>query len=339
MRFWKTTEGLKRVRNDVRLIHDLMRASFTSRDERMPRMLCIGTCETDADGHVYEIHFALAPDVVLRVLHGSTEDAEDGEFPTWLAPEAASDADAAIISYLSMGTDNLSNILHDLRLRARRILSRHAVEGGSGRLVDVQLTAERRMAGPGPTVRIRLEGLDTSLRRKVDDIAIGDLDRFDAGVERWSEAMALRFAARGAFEEAGASGSIDMLALAALRTFTDPQIWLRSLAEAGLPKQRRDILIFPDDGDFRSQRSDAKSGMSWSRDLVMLRGALPVAALAASKGRPITDLVQHPLLSNEMTIIEATNDIYAIEPSVSMRIRQPRLLFCSGSGRTWRDDA
>ncbi|WP_294356001.1 hypothetical protein [uncultured Sphingomonas sp.] len=335
MRNWKTTGGLDLVREDVRLIHGRIGASFRQRGERVPRMLGAATCETDADVYVYQIHFELAPGVVLRTFHGFTEDIEEEGFPFWMAPLAADEAAASIISYLNLGSENLSDTLHDLRLRARRILSRRADDGNSGRLIDIQLTAERRTKVSEPSVRVRLEGLDTQLRGKIDDIPVDDLDTFDDRVGRWSEDMAPRYAARRAFDVAGASGSIDMLTLAAVSTFADPQAWLRSLAGSGWPKHPLNVTVFAHDGAFRSHGHDPASDLSWNRDTVRVCVTLPAATLATCKGRPITDLIEHPMLSSEMTIIDVTNDVFMTESATSIRISQPRLLFCTGSGRTW----
>ncbi len=340
MRIWKTTDGLERVPDKVRVIHDLINASFMSRGERMPRMLGVSTCETDADEHVYEIYVELAPGVVLRTCHGSFEDVvDDDEFPIWIAPSAAQDAEAWIVSHLGAGPERLSDLLHDLRIRARRILSARAMDGGYGRLVDVQLTADGYTSPFEIMVRITLEGLDAQLRRMIDHVRIDDLDMFDARIDEWSATMSRRYAARRSFDAVGASGSIDMLTLAAAATFADAPAWLRSLASTRWPDSLLDATVFADDGAFRSHGCDVASGLSWNRDTVQVPGALPVTTLAVCAGRPVTDLIDHPMLSDEMRIIGATNEVDGTTAHVSVRITQPRLLFCTASGRTWRGGA
>jgi hypothetical protein len=43
------------------------------------------------------------------------------------------------------------------------------------------------------------------------------------------------------------------------------------------------------------------------------------------------------MLSDEMTIADASCSFDGGEPTLSVRIEQPRLLFCTDSGRTWMD--
>lgn len=335
MRFWSATDGLDGAREDVRQIRDLLDQSFRARGEEVPRMLGVATCATDADEHIYETFLELAPGVVLSVGYGSPEDLDGDEIPKWKAASAAEEAAPAIRSYLGIGVDRLSDLLHDLRLRARRIIAGSADRSGTGRLVNLRLTASGWHAPGQCHVRMRLEGLDGRLRPVTEQIQVDDLNTFDAHVESWARGTADRDAARRAFALQGASGSIDLLTLNAIWTFADPQAWVRSLAHPQWPGSPDHVIMFAEAGAYRSHGRDISSALSWNRDKIRYPMLMPSTLLVACAGRPVTDIIEHPLLSREMTVREATCTVVGKNGVLTLEIDQPRLLFCVDSGRMW----
>ena len=325
------------VRDDVRQIHDLISEAFARRGEQMPRMLAVATCETDADEHIYESFFELAPGVALSIAYGSPDDFDGEEFPKWEAQSAAEEAATAIRSYLELGIDRLSALLHDLRLRGRRIIAGTTDDCGTGRLVDLRLTASGWHVAGRCHVRLRLEGLDAHLKPAIGEIQVNDLDTFEADLQRWGRTMADRHAARRALALQGASGSIDLLTLNAISTFADPQAWIRSLARTVPPDSPDLITIFAEAEAYRSHGKDGSSALSWNRDKVHYPMSLPATLLVAYTGRPITDLIEHPMLSEDMIVRDAASTIVGKDAVLTVEIEQPRLLFCVDSGRTWRN--
>lgn len=336
MKIYQLGADLEGAPKDVRTIHGLLADAFRTRGEEMPRMLAVASCESTADEHTYETYFELAPGVVLSTTFGSPEDIEGSEFPIWEAPRVAEEAELSIRSYLATGVDRLADILHDLRLRARRRLAVSSGTDGAAQLIGIRLTADGWHVGGRRHVRVRLEGLDLHLMSAAEELQIDDLDTFDAQIDRWGRTMASRYAARRTLALDGASGSIDLLTLNAISTFADPAAWIRSLSSRGWPSTPDDIVVFARNGKYRSHGSDSTSALTWNRDTVQYPTFVPATVLVACTGRPITDLIEHPMLSEEMIIRGATCVVENKEAVLSVTIEQPRLLFCVNSGRIWR---
>jgi len=97
------------------------------------------------------------------------------------------------------------------------------------------------------------------------------------------------------------------------------------------------LTIFAEDGHLQCHGSDPSNCyVTWNRDTVTLRGrTLHEAALALLPGRPVTDLIEHHILSRNMIVTEAVNNFQYGGGSIYVTIEQPRRLFCGRSGRVW----
>ena len=336
MKIWKTDAGLDGVPDDVRTIHDLLDAAFRSTGEEMPRMVAVAKCETDADQQIYETFFELAPGVALSTTYGLPENIQGTAFPTWEAPLAAEEAELSIRSYMALGVSRLSDLLHELRLSVRRTLAASSRGGGSGRLVELWLTDCGGYVHGQHHLKVRVEGIDAHLRPTIEELHLQHMETFDDDIARWSKVMAKRYAAQRDLALQGASGAIDLLTLNAVSTFADTQAWIQSLGRPGFPASPLNVTVFGEDGRFRSHGKDTTSDLAWNRDKVTYPVLVPATVLIACTGRPITDLIQHPMLTDEMIIRDASCTVDGDEPLLTVSIEQPRLLFCTNSGRTWR---
>ncbi len=62
---------------------------------------------------------------------------------------------------------------------------------------------------------------------------------------------------------------------------------------------------------------------------------LPEAGLVNAHGKPITDIVDCPLFSPEMIIVDARHERRNDSTDVLFEIRQPRYFYCGSSGLIW----
>ena len=116
-----------------------------------------------------------------------------------------------------------------------------------------------------------------------------------------------RWAMRRQLAALGATGAVDQLTLALIRGHLPEAETLRTLGHERCIWPMPGVTISWRDGRVRSSGEDMR-GMCWSDLTLSFEGAvLPETALTAAIGRPVTDLVQHPLLSCDMVVAAARN--------------------------------
>ena len=305
----------------------------------MPRVVAIAAGEFAFDDHHYETFFELASGVIASAIWDlSEEEKQELHLAHWdtVGCDAASiGAAAADVArhYISFGADQLADRLHELRMQVRKRLAAVSTIGGGPRLISLRLTGGDWLHSDEFKVILRVECLDSYLFPDIEELQFDDLPTLGAELDHWGQDAAGSYALRHALVREGATGTIDLLTLNAVANFGDVSSTLRALGRGIMPWASNHMELFGEGGNLWSYGTDPASGLSWRANSFGHPTVLPVSVLMASAGRPVTDLITHPMLSADMTIVEASSDPKT--GTLSVEIEQPRWLFCHHSGRAW----
>ena len=349
MRLWRPDPADEWPRADLRRMHGVILDAFRRRGEDAPRVVAIATAYSNFDDHLYEIFFELTPGVVMSAAWDLTEDEKCEKILDIRDPAAgnygtiAAAALDGVRAYLSLGIDHLADRLHDLRLRIRAKLADLSGEGGGPRLISLRLTSNNWHYPDEFNVILRLTCLDRYLFPDVEELQIDDacavkpadaVNAVEAELDHWGSAAARGYALRHALAREGATGTIDLLTLNAISRLGDVCSTLRAPRRGLRPRGADYFELFGERGNLSSCGFEPSTRLSWSKRSISHPTVLPATVLAACAGRPITDLITHPILSSEMTIVEATRN--SKTGALSVKFEQPRRLFCHHSGRAWQ---
>lgn len=347
MKFWTAetlwadadTINYVRLPADVSTLVDLTLDALDASGLGRDCLLSIGRHEDPArDLDRYRVDVELAPGVVLQTTCGSTEGVDGSEEDEHEDAGRLADALQEALDACLPIVDQLGRTLHELRMRARRIVGEFQRDGGTAQLIDVQLAPYDHWRGSTePAVRAILEGpgdnlvpalimvqaeRPSDLEHELAEVLPGLMDR------SWTQA---ELAAKGA------SGYIDQLALNALPASADAGDVLRRFAgETVVCLPDLTALLMRDGHVIASSGDDA---VDFTSDEMVVEGLyLPRPHLDAAVGRPASELRQHPHLSDDITVLKAVQSFEDGAPRVTATIQIPRLLFCSVSGRVWPDE-
>lgn len=237
--------------------------------------------------------------------------------------------------------DSLSEQLHDLRTSVRRICARWRAGGLPCQLSDVRLAPVQLWAGPRePAFLVIIEDLDDALHTTFVQLRLDAGERPDASLDRHRLQLIEKVARRIALDRLGASGWISQLALNAIaQSGTDPTV-LRHFEMDRSIRLPNSVAL-----NFRRGEVDVDTLFDpgqprWRVDGFHLdEHELPEATLAASIGSPVTEVIDHPFLSDQMIVTAAEAQDEGGLQTIRFRLSMPQWLFCSGSGRIWPVDA
>ena len=342
MKHW-TAEDVLRDPSSPDIVQDAAQALVTRFDEigdgGYPRLVSISHTDNDDDVHEYEVVAELAPGLLLPAACGYLESVREG----WDEPEDVDD----IVQWVVEGVEacmpmisRLSDQLHEVRMRARRIIAGWPSLRVQSRLVEARLApydAWRGSAEPGLVLFV--EGSDERLRRSVVEFEIEDASALDDSLDKFRDELARQLASRERLARLGASAEIGQLALNAIAYSGDVEGTLRRF-------DREERFLLPDatsleicDGEVIAGNGDPSSKVLLGRAEISFVGKyLPDVLLVAATGRPVTDNAEHPFLTSDMTVIEAICSIEKKVSIVTFRLDMPQWLFCTATGRTWPRD-
>jgi hypothetical protein len=305
-----------------------------------PQVASIRIGASRLDSHDFEVEMAIAPGVAVAVLYQSVN--EEGRDPDDLESEGGSVAFNAVYAAKSLQAyaPALTERFYVLRVRTRKMLAGWQADGAQAQLIDIRLIwTEHNFEGDEPRMELRIRCLDGSLRPMVERLDLfnaGDLETVLAGLRSHVEG---RFKMRAALARQGATGLIDQIALNAISQYAEVAAILRTLASRSGSFFLGDTIIFRTTGVVQCDGYDRYTPkLSWNRHSITIHGqSLPDTTLAASIGRPITDLVEHPILSQDMIIWRAY-EAFDPGPAILAELIMPQRLYCGVSGRTWECD-
>lgn len=292
------------------------------------------------DLYDFEVEIEFAPGAILAVRYQSVDDeCRDHDALEDEAGSVVYHVGKGLKDFASFGFAALADVLHDLRVRTRQALARYWADGIYETLGDIRIVyTEYWSPRDGVPFEMRVRCLDDKLRPTIGTLEITDPDSLEA--ELASSRQALRFARKAELARQGADGWVDQLVLNAAAQYGDVAKILRGeLSKAPLWLSQA-LTIWTTDGHVRCHGWDASNpNFRWNRNSIEILGrSAPDTVLTAMRGRPITQLIEHPVLSDDMIISRAYSKFEFDIHSIRAEFEQPRRLFCGASGRVWDPD-
>ncbi|MCD1623482.1 hypothetical protein [Citromicrobium bathyomarinum] len=341
MKNWNADDGKE---NAPRRVLDLLDAieGELSRDQwRRTKVLSIFIDDAD---HSCEVELELAPYVVLLVYYGPDhddwDDGWDHDTETLDVVGAAGLVAGWVDYYTEMSLAKLADRMVTTQRRLQILSERWSSQGNPVEFVDLKIVRARSfLCHQFIPVIARYRALDDHLNMAIREVQADSLNEildtyaFDAlSPERAEAARTLA--------GLGAHGWIDKLAINAIRLEHDVADFLKSgklyRAHHFAPPQ---LIVF--DGHVRASGWDEGSrNFSWRYDTVkVMEKSLPEAILHSLRGQPITDVIEHPILTPELTITRAWVEREYDWQNLMIEFKQPRFLFNRSTGRVWAEDS
>lgn len=234
-------------------------------------------------------------------------------------------------------TEAIGDMLHDARVRVRRLLGGWHADRLPVRLLDIRLAPYNCWRGSDtPALVILLEVTDHCPTPRVVAVKVDDVDTLETLLVADFPDYAQAHAERGRLLSLGADGAIDQLALNALAIHGGLEQHLDRLLVD-------DCIVLPDDtcivtvnGHVHGARVELNSPIQWSCGQMNVRSEpMTEERLKAAIGLPVSALYPHPLLSPDMIVIDAKCMVKDGIQLLSVKYSQTKKLFCFASGRVW----
>ncbi|MGY4395368.1 hypothetical protein ACVWZA_000529 [Sphingomonas sp. UYAg733] len=342
MKVWHSIKGRQTAFPHAIKIFDEVDAGLRKIGDRRSRVVSIGIRAHYFDMYDFEVVVELAPGAELAVRYGSVdEEDQEGDPEDREGGAVAFLVVRTVKEFLAMGADLVADALHGSRMRARKVLAGWSAKGTHVVLRDIRLIRDEYPPSVGDLpIEMALLGLDHRLRPAVMWEEIKHPDKLDETLASLRPAMDRRYAMHRALSRQGADGLVDQLVVNAIATHMDVGAALRQIASGVWPDLPGSLTVFDERGVIRCHGSDPqRSEFGWNRDTVTISGmTLPATVLTAKCGRPLTELVTHAVLSDDMTILDASSHSDEFGHCVKVAFDQPRLAFCGKSGRVWQLD-
>lgn len=335
---WHREHGRSTASPHALAILDDLERQMVGLDDPRPLVSSIRTGAGLQDLHDFEVELELAPGVTLATRYQSVD--EDNRDPDALEDEAGAVAWQAAETAKELhayGIGKLADLLHGMRIRTRQVMAEWCAAGIGVSLIDIRLVrTEHWRHEEALTVEVRVRSLDGRLRPAVETLEVTRPEILDERLAAWRTSLAVRFAAQADLARQGAEGMVDRLALNAIAQRWDVAEAVRGISRGrpyGITEQ---LTVFVQNGYVRCHGRNATGTLSWNRDAVEIHGcSIPVTVATALRGRPVTHLVEHAVLTDDMIITDVTPSHDRGKHSIRARFDQPRLLFCGASGRVW----
>lgn len=342
MGIWRRRHGRARASRHTLAILDEVETKLLALGEPYPTVKSIRIGAGLPDLHDFETEVELAPGAVAAFGYQSVD--EEGRNPDALENEGGAVAwqivDAAKDLH-GLGAGALADLLHDVRVRTRRLLARWWADGVQATLLDARLVAtEFWYVADGPIIELLLVVFDDRLLPTVHAVEIERPEDLEAELFARLPKFATGFAAPAALYREGADYMVDQLVLNCIARHCDVAKALRGIVSGEWYALSEDLSIYMTDGHLMCHGRSADGVLSWNRNSITMHGRLISDAMAvALHGRPISALVEHPVLTDDMTITEVVSGTEFGVSSVRAEFIQPVLPFCGASGRTWTLDS
>jgi len=306
-------------------------------DDGYPYLASISCLDDEDDEVRYRAVVELASGMTIATEYGLPEDAEYGG----IDPEEDTEL---LRSWVVQGASicmrilpQLADELHDQLLRTRRIIAAWARDGIHARLVGVELAPFDYWVGSTtPATSIKIEGPTERFPSEVIEISVETPDQLESQLAECREDVEAANATWLELAELGATGRIDRLALNAIAHHGDTATTLRRFNTEWrfwLPDDTAMIMRY---GRVTAGTGDPHSTVDWRRDSVVIsRLHVPATTLVAGIGKPVTALIDHPFLTDDIIVTDAKSFIEDGVQYVSVDLDVPQFIFCSTSGRVW----
>lgn len=337
---WRREYGRRSATAHTLAICDRIEADLRAAGHAGSAVASVRIGAGDRDQHDFEVEVEILPGVMIATRYQSVD--EEGRDPDDLENEGGAVAWLAVVTakeFLEMGPD-FADFVHGLRVRIRQAFASWSNEGIDVTFGDLRFVRTEFWHWEKELLfEVRFRGLDMRLRPRVHVLVVRHPEELDAELEHCRPVQGELFAARTAYARQGADGSVDQLTLNAIARYGEVGPALRRTAWLGRLWLAEHLELEMQQGRIVSSRRHAADRLGWNGNLLTISGeCVPESLLVALRGRPVTALVEQPLLSGDMVIIDACSGTGRSTRGVSVTIEQPVWLFCSSSGRVWLPD-
>lgn len=231
-------------------------------------------------------------------------------------------------------------LLHEARVGVRKVLVQMDGDGDHVRLIDVKLAPYDDWRGSStPAVGVVLEGLCDNLEPTAHTIPVASLSNLQAELQHYLTDFWILAAKRRQMMEHGASGIIDQLAVNALYSSGRIDVGVRRLRRETRFWLADETCIAIREGHARAATGDPHADVQWMESEVSVRRTfMAESVLVAAIGKPLSQLFEHPYLTPDMIVEDASCSQEDGESTLWVRFRQRTHLFCSASGRQWLNE-
>lgn len=311
-------------------------------DERLrvfewrPRITSIGIRADCGDTYDFEVELEFSPGAFVVVRYGDCDDTERGGICT--DSHAIGQAILFVFEeFRDRGISALSAMLYDARHEALKTLSTWSGGSTHVELVKPRMLRDEWYRGPEYLSDLVFRVLDNKLRSSELNIASDHPSLLNTELQKYRALMDLRFARKIELARQGADGSIDQIAINAIAQRCDIADGIRWVANRAIEARHPDLYLYVRDGHVGCEVYDAQnSNFHWNgSSLTLWNCTLPEIAICQLAGQPITRLIEHPILSSDMIITEASSIEISDRQAIQVNFDQPKRLFCKASGRSW----
>ena len=338
MAIWRREHGRARAsRHTLEMLDDIERR-LGEYPEPRPSVASIRIGAGLHDSFDFETEIEIAPGAIVAVRYQSVD--EEGRDPDYLEGEGGAVAWEtlnAVKDFHELGAGFAADTLHDMRVHARKIFAQWSAAGVHATFGDIRFVRTEYSRDEDALVAdLRYRGLNDWLRPALHSFEIQEPSELEDILAAYRPSIAAQFATKADLARNGADGFADRMVLNAIVREWEVGAALRALARGQYLSLSEALTFYMSNGHLRCHGRSPGGELSWNKDRVDLHGlALPDTAAAALIGRPITDLVTHSVLSDDMIIsdVGSTGDYGG--HAVRVTIEQPTLMFCGASGRVW----
>lgn len=326
--------------SDVLDIVSTVLENFGRHGAYAPRLVHVGQHDDDEDYHRLEALVELAPGMLLPVEHGLVESLLEG----WEQEGGEDQAD--FLHLIVEGVEacmpmlpKLADILHDARVAARRVVAAWNADGIPTRLIDVRLAPYDHWCGSTePKLLVLIENLNNLMEPEPLEVHVDTPAKLEGEMVAWREDVAAAYARRTDLAAKGATGTIDQVAINALAHFGELGHGIRRLATEWRYWLPDDTAIIMINGHAHAGIGGLDGHVQWNGAYVSVGSTfIPADQLRQAIGRPLSELLEHDFLSDDIIVLEATCSITDGQPALTIKVDMPQRLFCSVSGRVWDD--
>jgi hypothetical protein len=342
MNIWYPQYGRQNATTDTLEILDNVEAHLSQCGDPRPliRSVRVGAgWEHNTD---FGVEVQLCPGVILNVGYQSVDDEERDPENLHHGWGVGIEVAESVKKHGAHGVDVLADSLHALRTRIRKALATFTHDGVYALLGEIFISCtDYGRLGDTFEIEVPLTGLDSDLRPCNAGLTLQGFNDLDEQLVGWHQTQSARFAKSRALMADGADGTVDQLAVNAIAQFDDVSEVLRGMTASGFFPLCQSVTTFVVEGHLQCHGWDRSNpNFHWNRDKVIIANAdIPATILTTVVGRPITAVVDHPLLTDRMIITSAVSKDEWGKRFVELQFDQPKLLFCRASGRVWEAES
>lgn len=234
----------------------------------------------------------------------------------------------------------LSDLVHDTRVKARKIVARWAEHGTPSRLIDVQLAPYDYWRGSRePVLHVIVKGLSNLFEPMEKRVMLESARDLEKEMEANLPELKAAFTNRTALAAHGASGTVTRLALNAMSIHGSVSVGtlLMVLATRDRLELADGTVVAVRHGHVGAGTGDASYPDWWDEHFNVKSIDLSPDEERRAIGRPLSELIERDFLSDDIlaTAIEQGRDDDG--SFVTIHFTNPTLLFCSTTGRVWSD--